>query len=548
LEPFLNFLQRFGVGRLAAILGISAGVAAVLFTLVLHVGGQPEALLYANLDLKEAASISQALDQAGIKYEAKGDGSTIMVARDKVATARLMLASKGLPTSASVGYEIFDNQNALGQTDFVQNLNRQRALEGELARTIRSLDGVTFARVQLVLPKHELFQDDDSQPSASVVIGVEGREPSPDQVRALQNLVAGAVPNLKPDRVTVVDQNARMLGGGDGDAAATQAANDERTAVEDEMRKRVKELVEGIVGPGHARVQVTADLDMSQVTTKEEKFDPDGQVTRSTQTVEENSKQNQPDTQGQASVTANVPGTPGSNTTTNNSSDSGRTEETTNYEISNTTTTTIAQPGTVKRLSVAVAVDGVQAAGAHGKPGQWTPRTAQEMQHIEDLVRSAVGYSQARGDQVSVVNVRFDNSVSDQSAASVGSNMFDFDKNDLMRVAELLVLAVVAGLIIFFVVRPLLASTAGGGAPFPRLRALPAGGDGGGGQAQIGHDGQPQESLALPGPQGPEIEQRIDMAKIEGQVKMSSVKSVSDFVEKHPEESISILRSWLHEA
>jgi flagellar M-ring protein FliF len=552
LEPFFNGLQRFGIGRLTAILGVSAGVAAALVALVLRVGAQPEALLYSNLDLKEASSISQALDQAGIKYEAKGDGSTIMVPRDKVASTRLMLSSKGLPTSGSVGYEIFDNQSALGQTDFVQNLNRQRALEGELARTIRSLDGVTFARVQLVMPKRQLFEDDAEEPTASVVIGVAGREPSADQVRALQNLVAGAVPNLKPARVTIVDQNAKLLGGGDGDAVAGQAADDQRTATEDRIRKQVKELVEGVVGPGRARVQVTADLDMSQVTTQEEKFDPDGQVVRSTQTVEETAKQNQPDAgQPAASASANVPGTPGATntTTTNNSSDSGRTEETTNYEITKTTKTTIDAPGEVKKLSIAVAVDGTTAPGEHGKPGAYTPRSAQEMQHIEELVRSAVGYDATRGDQVSVINVRFDDAVADDAAASSGSHLFDFDKNDLMRGLELLVLGVVSALIIFFVVRPLLAA-AGGGAPlsFAGMRALPAGSDGGGGMAQIGHDQQPAPSLALPGPQGPEIEQRIDMAKIEGQVKMSSVKSVSDFVEKHPEESVSILRNWLHEA
>lgn len=552
MESFFNGLQRFGIGRLTAILGVSAGVAAALVALVLRVGGQPEALLYANLDLKEASSISQALDQAGIKYEAKGDGSTIMVARDKVASTRLMLSSKGLPTSGSVGYEIFDNQSALGQTDFVQNLNRQRALEGELARTIRSLDGVTFARVQLVLPKRQLFEDEAEAPTASVVIGVAGREPSSDQVRALQNLVAGAVPNLKPDHVTIVDQNAKLLGGGDGDAAAGQAADDQRTAAEDRIRKQVKELVEGVVGPGRARVQVTADLDMSQVTTQEEKFDPDGQVVRSTQTVEETAKQNQPDASGQASASANVPGTPGAaNSTTNNSSDSGRTEETTNYEITKTTKTTIDAPGSVKRLSIAVAVDGTTAPGAHGKPGAYTPRSVEEMQHIQELVRSAIGYDASRGDQVSVINVRFDNAIADDVAASSGSRLFDFDKNDLMRGAELLVLAVVSGMIIFFVVRPLLA-TVGGGAPmsFAGMRALtvaPDGGDGGG-VAQIGQDPQPARSLALPSPQPAEIEQRIDMAKIEGQVKASSVKSVAEFVQKHPEESVSILRGWLHEA
>jgi len=553
LESFLNGLQRFGIGRLAAIVGVSAGVALALVALVMRVGGQPEALLYANLDLKEASSISQALDQAGVKYEAKGDGSTIMVARDKVASTRLLLSAKGLPTSGSVGYEIFDNSSALGQTDFVQNLNRQRALEGELARTIRSLDGVTFARVQLVMPKHELFEDDQEQPTASVVIGVEGREPSGDQVRALQNLVAGAVPNLKPDHVTIVDQNAKLLGGGDSDSVAGQAADDQRTAAEDRIRKQVKELVEGVVGPGHARVQVTADLDMSQVTTQEEKFDPDGQVVRSTQTVEETAKQNQPDSTTPASASANVPGTPGAPSSANpNSSDSGRTEETTNYEITKTTKTTIAAPGEVKRLSIAVAVDGSTAPGAHGKPGPYTPRSAEEMQHIQELVKSAIGYDATRGDQVSVINVRFDSAVDDEAAAAAGSRLFDFDKNDLMRGAELLVLAVVAGMIIFFVVRPLLATAGGGGAPiaFANMRALPGPSDagGGGGMAQIAQDLQPAQSLALPGPQPAEIEQRIDMAKIEGQVKASSVKSVAEFVQKHPEESVSILRGWLHEA
>jgi len=553
LDQLLSGLQRFGIGRLAAIIGVAAGVAAALSALVLHLGTEPKALLYSNLDLKEAASISQALDQAGIKYEAKGDGSTIMVARDKVAATRLMLSSKGLPTSGSVGYEIFDNQSALGQTDFVQNLNRQRALEGELARTIRSLDGVTFARVQLVLPKRQMFEDEAEQPSASVVVGVGGREPSADQVRALQNLVAGAVPNLKPDRVTIVDQNSKMLGGGDGQAAASQAADDQRSATEEKIKKRVRELVEGVVGPGKARVQVTADIDLNQTTTQQEKFDPDGQVVRSTQTVEENAKQNQPDTAGQASASANVPGTPGASTASNNASASGKTEEMTNYEIGKTTTTTVEEPGTIKKLSVAVAVDGITAAGAGGKPGAYTARTAQEMQRIEQLVRSAVGYDSTRGDQISVINVRFDRDVAAGGVASTAPKLLDFDKNDLMRGAELLVLAAVSALIIFFVVRPLLttAGGAGGGAVRRAFIAGPSGANGGSGaqaHGQIAYDPETGEARALPAPGTSDIDQRIDMARIEGQVRVSSVKSVAEFVQKHPEESVSILRTWLHEA
>ncbi len=551
VDQILSGLQKFGIGRLTAILGVSAGVAAALFALIFHVGSQPQALLYSNLDLKEASSITQALDQAGIKYEAKGDGATIMVARDKVASTRLMLSSKGLPTSGSVGYEIFDNASALGQTDFVQNLNRQRALEGELARTIRSLDGVNFARVQLVLPKRQLFEDDAGEPTASVVIGVTGRDPSAEQVRALQNLVAGAVPNLKPDKVTIVDQNSKLLAGGDGQASASAAAEEQRSSTEEKIKKRVRELVEGVVGPGKARVQVTADVDLSQVTTQEEKFDPDGQVVRSTQTTEENAKQNQPEGSGQSTTTANIPGTPGAASTSNNTSASGKTEETTNYEITKTTKTTIDQPGAIKRLSVAVAVDGVTAVDAKGKPGAYTPRSAQEMQRIEQLVRSAVGYDSARGDQLSVINVQFDHgAAADGGVSSSGSKLLDFDKNDLMRGAELLVAGVVAGLIIFFVARPLLASTAGGGGgfAFAGQQSLPAPSKGGGGGAvgQIAQENRVAESISMLPPN--EIDQRIDIAKIEGQVRVSSVKSVSDFVDKHPDESVSIIRGWLHEA
>ena len=163
MEKFVAALQRFGIGRIAAIIGIGAGLAAAMVALSMNLN-EPKALLYSNLDLKEAGTITQALDQSGVKYEVKGDGSTILVPRDQVASTRLMLSGKGLPTAGSVGYEIFDNSNALGQTDFVQQLNRQRALEGELSRTILSLDGIQSARVHLVLPKRQLFEEEGSNP------------------------------------------------------------------------------------------------------------------------------------------------------------------------------------------------------------------------------------------------------------------------------------------------------------------------------------------------------------------------------------------------
>ena len=544
MNSFVAALQKFGIGRLAAFLGIGAGVAAALFALTMNLG-EPKALLYSNLEMKEAGSITAALDQAGVKYEVKGDGSTIMVGRDKVASTRLLLSSKGLPTSGSVGYEIFDEANALGQTDFVQQLNRQRALEGELSRTIRGLDGLTSARVHLVLPKRQLFEEQAEQPSAAVTIGVGGRAPSPDQVQAIQNLVSSAVPNLKPGRVTVVDQHAKTLSTGE-DGFGGQAADGRRSEVEQRIAKTVKNLVEGVVGAGKARVNVTADLNLARITVQQETFDPDGQVVRSESVNEENSRENQPDANGAVTASANIPGGVGANGETLNQSASGRTESTTNYEISKTTRTEIQEPGDMKRLSVAVAIDGITAPGADGKPGAYTPRSAQEMQRIEQLVRTAVGYNADRGDQVTVVNVRFP---ATEAAGGVETTnpLMGFDKNDIMRAVELGIIAIVAILMILFIVRPLLKP--------PPNRNLPALASGVGGTRLVTADGQPLQvtvdpatgqPLALPGPAN-ELEQRIDIARIEGQVKASSVKRVAEFVENHPEESVSLLRTWLHE-
>lgn len=550
MNGFLNALQRFGIGRLGVMIGVGGGAAALIAAIMLNLGGQPKALLYSNLDLREAGTITQALDAAGIKYEAKGDGSTILVDRDKVGSTRLMLAGKGLPTASSIGYEIFDTQSAMGQTDFVQQLNMKRAMEGELARDIRSMQGVNFARVHLVLPKRQLFEDAAEQPTASVTIGLGAREPSAEQIRAVQNLIAGAVPNLKPDNVTVIDQNMKTLSAGGDSSFAGRAAQDAKTAAEERLRKTVKDLVEGIVGVGAARVQVTADVDMNEVTTQEEKFDPDGSVVESESTGEQSSKESQSGSANAVSAASNIPNaaTPAGGPGTDTGTQSGSTESRTNYNNSKTVRTEVQAPGTIKRLSVAVAVDGVTAPGKKGKPGAYTPRTADEMKRIDDLVKAAIGYSADRGDVVSVVNVKFPH-VDDQDGVTATNPMMGFDKNDIMRAAEVGVLALVSILILFFVVRPLVrgASSGGGGGG-----GLPAVGGGAvrtvtnaeGQTMQVQVDPSTGQALALP---APEIEGKLDIARIEGQVKASSVKRVSEFVDKHPEESVSILRGWLHE-
>lgn len=536
---FTAALQRFGIGRLAMVLGVGAGVAAVLVVLMLRVGQAPDALLYSNLDLREAGEITTSLEQAGIKYSTRGDGSTIMVNRDDVGTARLMLAGKGLVTSGSVGYELFDTQSVLGQTEFQQQINEQRALQGELARTIMSMRGISSARVQIALPRRELFQADAAEPTAAVVVGLGGRALSADQVRAIRNVVASSVPNLKPGKVTVVDETNQTLAAGDGEEGFTSASAEEaKTATEAQLQARIKDLVEGVVGPGAARVQVTADIDMSRSTTQEQRYDPDGQVVRSTSNNGSQSQDTTGVADGGATATNNIPGGEAPAAAPAGSTESV-TGETTNYEISNTTTTIVKEPGEVRKLSVAVAVDGklTPAAEPGGEPA-YEPRSAEEITQIEDLVKAAMGYDQARGDQIRVTNVRFNrDALVTAGGTDGGSPLLNFTKNDILRGVELLVLLVTALLLIFFVLRPLLKSSSGS-----------AGAPSGAGQTPV----TSLQTTVVGGPVGQiggptEMEQRLDIARIEGQVKASSVKRVADFVERHPDESTAILRGWVHE-
>lgn len=541
---FSSALQRFGVGKLAVLLGVGAGVAVALVYLMMRVGQAPDALLYSNLDLREASEITTALDGAGIKYSSRGDGSTIFVSRDQVGEARMLVAGKGLVTSGSVGYEIFDDQSVLGQTEFQQNLNEKRALEGELARTIMSLRGITSARVMIALPPRQLFQASTAEPTASVVVGVTGGQLSGAQVQAIRNVVASSVTNMKPERVTLTDTSNRTLAAGaDAGGFSAASAEEAKSSTEAQLQARIKDIVEGVVGVGAARVQVTADIDHSRSTTQQQVYDPDGQVVRSTSTNGSESQDTTGQADGGATAVNNIPGGQAPNVTPIGSTDTQNTE-TTNYEISNTTTTTVKEAGEVKKLAVAVAVDGkyTPPASGDGEP-TYAPVSEEDRAKIEALVKAAVGFNAERGDIVQVTAVRFNRDTAAVGGEEAGSSMFSFTKDDIMRGVELLVLLITGLLLIFFVLRPLLKTATGGGGGSPQLA-------GAGGVPVTSLQTSIVNGAADPGQQflpRSEMDDRLDIARIEGQVKASSIKKVAEFVEKHPEESTSILRSWVHE-
>ncbi len=255
--------------------------------IIMRMSAPQMTMLFSDLSLEDSGAIIKDLERQNIPFQLRNEGAMILVPRDRVARLRMKLAEGGLPKGGGVGYEIFDRSDTLGATSFVQNVNHLRALEGELARTIRAIERIQMARVHLVLPERQLFSRDRPEPSASIVLRVRGML-EPQQVRAVRHLVASAVNGLKPERVSVIDETGRLLAdGARGDNAMGVTADERQIAYERRLRDQVETIVTSVVGPGRARVQLTADFDFNRVTQTSEKFDPEGRVLRSSQTREE---------------------------------------------------------------------------------------------------------------------------------------------------------------------------------------------------------------------------------------------------------------------
>ncbi len=345
------------------------------------------AILFRNVDPTEGNTIVTGLKNAKVPYKLENEGKDIYVPRDKVYEQRMSFAAQGVPRSGGIGYEIFDKTN-LGVTDFVQNINYRRALEGEISRTIGSLSEVENARVHLNLPKATLFSEKEMAPTASVVLKLKpAAELDRRTVKGIAQLVASSVEGLKAPAVTILDQNGKVLNrGGDNPGAEISEANNEvRTQVEGYLRQKVEEMLDGVVGPGAHRVQVEVEMDFEQVDKTIESYNPEKKVVRSEQTEEE-TKTNSP-------ADGNV----------------SRETRTANYEIDKTVMKVLSSPGSVrKKVSVSVAVDGRLEKAAKGDSVVWKARTPEEMSQLTELVKSAVGAGSGT-DNVYVTNVRFDN-------------------------------------------------------------------------------------------------------------------------------------------
>jgi flagellar M-ring protein FliF len=544
VQGLFDFLKTIGGARLAAMAAVTVALVGFFAFVIVRVTAPQMTPLFSDLSPADSGAIVKDLERQGIPYEIKADGSSVLVPRDQVARLRMKLAEAGLPKGGSVGYEIFDKSDVLGATSFVQNINHLRALEGELARTIRAIERVQAARVHLVLPERPLFSRDKVEPSASIVLKVRGSLEA-QQVRAIRHLIASAVNGLKPERVAVVDEAGQLLADGSaGEGAAGLGANgaERQLAFERRLREQIESIVTSVVGPGRARVQLTADFDLNRVTETSDRFDPEGRVVRSSQTREETSAAG--DKAGEVTVGNELPGA-GAGARASDAAgardQNRKSEEIVNYEISRTTKTEVIESGRVKRVSAAVLVDGTYAKNDKGE-SVYQPRAKEEIDRIAALVRSAIGFDGKRGDQVEVVNLRFAEAPVAVVAEPGGwAAMLAFSKADVVRGAELAVMALLSILVVLFIVRPLVTRVI---TPDERAgaRAVAALAE----SATGAPAGLPADE-PLPAIASSKTAKMIDIAQVKGQVHAQSIQKVGELADRNPNETVSIVRSWLHD-
>jgi flagellar M-ring protein FliF len=541
----LEKLRGMGPVKLVLFVGLALALIIFTFSVSTRMGTVDMQPLYNDLDPVDANEIVARLEVANIPYRLEKEGKSLLVASGETGRVRILLAEAGLPRGGSSGYELFDKDEGLGTSSFKQNITKIRALEGELSKTIMSIAGIRNARVHLVLPERQLFSEEKQAPSASVFLRLASATTlSKSQVMAIQYLVASAVPELKTNAVSIIDNNGNLIAHaqenqeGAGDASTNE---DMRSAYQTRLSSELKTLLESTLGVGKVRLQTNVDMDFDQVSTNTETFDPEKSAVRSSQTVTEDNQTTNPTKT--VSVENNLPENQGQQSENAAQDLSRRSEETLNYEVSKQITSKVRQSGVVRKLSVAVVVDGMYDTNDKGER-TYKPRTPEELEKIATIVKSAVGYDEERGDKVEVINMQFI-SFADEAMAEEATLLDQIDVNNYVKIIETLVLSFIGLLVIFLVIRPLMQKVL---ESVPEItgsetsdQLLAAAGitpalEGPGGKALAGSRQDSADSGDM-----------INIDSIKGQIRTSSIKRVGEIIEQHPEEALNIIRGWIYE-
>jgi flagellar M-ring protein FliF len=511
-----NTVKRLGPAKIGAIAAV--GLAALVGVgIVARSANAPAGLLYAGLEAADAGRIAARLEELKIPVNARGDGS-ILVPAEQVARLRMQLAAEGLPQQGGAGYELLDQASPMQMTSFMQRVQRLRALEGELARTIITMRGIRAARVHIVLPERESFSRDAPPPTASITVTTHGNQRlGAAQASAIRLLVAGAVPRLQQEDVSVVDPTGVVLAADGAAGAAAGRIGEMRVAQEQALQKAVLDLLEPIVGRGKVRAVASVEIEGARIVARAETFDPLGQVERGRQVQGE--QETSEDGRGQAPVTVgqNLPNQQVNNNSSRSASSSQRNNETINYEISSKIEETTREPGAVKRVSVAVVVDGVTDAA-----GVAQTRPKDELDRLAMLVRSAVGFSQARGDIVTVDTLRFLPEEGPGTLVSVDGAGTSLGTTEFALLGGGALLLGGSGL---FMMR--------------RRRSRRA-------AAQAAAEAAAAAAAAAAA-QAEAMDDAIATVGQDIQIRLSSLNALHEIIDSRPEEALAVVRTWIEE-
>ncbi len=457
--------KNLGMGKIIALLCLVAATVAGASWIVSWSGTPEFELLYSNLSPEDAGEIVMKLKEHKVPYEISANGKAILVPKKELYELRLVLANEGLPQGTGVGFEIFDNAK-LGMTEFVQNVNYQRALQGELSRTINGFDEVESSRIHIVMPSDSLFVEDKEVPTASVVLRLRrGRKLSENQIQGIVHLVSASVSQLEPENVTIVDNKGRMLAGFEDKSTVTQLSLSQfeyQENVEQNLEKRVDSMLENVLGAGKSITRVSCSLDFRRHEKTEEAYDPEGKVVRSEQIMNTISNKSGSGQTGVPGVASNIP-TEGEGINTPDSLSSEKPEyqkqdRTVNYEIGKVTSHTVEPVGRIVKISIAVVVDGIHEliTGDEGE-SEWkyTPRSQDDLTKIENMVKRAVNFDAERGDEINIVNISFE--IEEQKEGDeevVEKGMLDM-LEEYREYIKYALMSVFLLLIFLFVVRPL---------------------------------------------------------------------------------------------
>ena len=494
----------------------------VFLILFLYWLNQPKyGVLYSDLSQKDASRVTEILKQENVSYKLKNNGSTVLVPQNKKDSLRLKIAGQDVLKGGAVGFEVF-NKSQIGQTDFVQQVNYQRALQGELGKTIGSMPQVESARVHLVLPEKSLFIEQQNPSSASVLLNLKpGAELEQNQVDSIVSLVATAVEGLKKDSITISDSAGNMLNKPQQKGALGGWTDDQleyKAQMEKSLEQQIVRLLAPVIGPDNIKATVNTDLDLSKRTIQKTNYDPDSAVVRSEQVSRESQ-------QGRANMQQ---GNPGANYQgqgqggTGTSQQSSRTQKTTNYEINKEEKQIVVPKGTVERISASVLVDGKYEKGDNGQE-VFVARKEQEIEKIRNLVKNAIGFKAERGDSIEVSSMPF-SKLKPVPEPTMTEQMLDY----LQRFWKPLLNAVIVLIFLLFVVRPIVLSIIR-----PRV------------EEEAREEGLPEseEQRALAGEESEEEMQAKESRKHYDELQSQA----KEIIDSNKESAMHVIRKWMQE-